>query len=322
MLRVLDIFSGIGGFALGLEAAGGFSTIAFCEIEEYPCQVLAKHWPDVPIYNDVRELTYDRLKADGITDIDVLCGGFPCTDISNAGTKTGIGAETRSGLWSECARLLGEIRPRYAIFENVTALLTGDSGRWFEQVLWDISEVGYNAEWHCIPASELGAHHHRDRVWILCYPNPEAPAQLAHPASSHQPVGQHESQPEGSGAAAPQGAGRTGGQNGTNHVADTASQRQPRQGEPDQSLFAEAYRQGQAINALSGGQPRIWAVEPDLDRVANGVPDSVAKLTALGNAVCPPVVELLGRAIMADYAYHANARVLIEMNVGLHIDGN
>jgi DNA (cytosine-5)-methyltransferase 1 len=167
-MKVLDLFSGIGGFSLGLERAG-METVAFCEIEEYPRKVLAKHWPDVPIYNDVRELTNERLRADGITGIDVICGGFPCQDISTAGNQAGIGEGTRSGLWSECARLLGDIRPRYAIFENVTALLSGDSGRWFEQVLWDISQVGYDAEWHCIPASELGAHHHRDRVWIVAY---------------------------------------------------------------------------------------------------------------------------------------------------------
>ncbi len=168
-MKVLDLFSGIGGFSLGLERAG-FETVAFCEIEKYPQKILKKHWPDVPIYNDVRELTYERLKSDGIARIDVICGGFPCQDISAAGNQAGIGEETRSGLWSECARLLGDIRPKYAIFENVTALLNGSGGDWFKRVLWDIQSVGYDAEWHCIPASELGAHHHRDRIWIVAYP--------------------------------------------------------------------------------------------------------------------------------------------------------
>jgi len=169
VLKVLDLFSGIGGFSLGLERTGGFETVAFCEIEEYPRKVLKKHWPDVPIYEDVRNVTAERLRADGIIP-NVITGGFPCQDLSVAGKQKGIDAE-RSGLWSECARLLGEIRPDYAIFENVTALLSGDSGRWFQRVLFDISEVGYDAEWHCIPASELGANHHRDRVWIIAYPN-------------------------------------------------------------------------------------------------------------------------------------------------------
>ena len=169
-MKVLDLFSGIGGFALGLEAAG-FETAAFCEIDPYAQKVLKKNWPGVPIYDDVRRITADRLVSDGV-GVDVITGGFPCQDISVAGNQKGIDAE-RSGLWSECARLLGDIRPRHAIFENVTNLLTGDGGDWFKRVLWDISSVGYDAEWHCIPASAVGAHHRRDRVWIVAYPSSE-----------------------------------------------------------------------------------------------------------------------------------------------------
>ena len=110
MLKVLDLFSGIGGFSLGLERTGGFETVAFCEIEKFPQQVLAKHWPNIPIYEDVRNVTKERLDADGIFP-DVITGGFPCQDISVAGKQAGIGEGTRSGLWSECARILGEFRP-------------------------------------------------------------------------------------------------------------------------------------------------------------------------------------------------------------------
>lgn len=124
-LKILDLFSGIGGFSLGLERTGGFETAAFCEIEPFPRKVLAKHWPNVPCYNDVRELTGERLRADGIDRIDVITGGFPCQDISTAGRMAGIGEGTRSGLWSEIARLVGEIRPQFVIVENVANLLAG-----------------------------------------------------------------------------------------------------------------------------------------------------------------------------------------------------
>ena len=168
-LRVLDLFSGIGGFSLGLERTGGFETVAFCEIEEFPRKVLKKHWPKVPCYHDVRELTAERLAADGIA-VDVITGGFPCQDISASGKQEGIEAG-RSGLWSEFVRLLGEIRPENAIIENVTNLLSGQQGRWFERVLADLAEIGYDAEWHCIEAANIGLPHGRDRVWILANPN-------------------------------------------------------------------------------------------------------------------------------------------------------
>jgi DNA (cytosine-5)-methyltransferase 1 len=164
-MRVLDLFSGIGGFSLGLERAG-MTTVAFCEIEPYCQKVLKKHWPDVPIYNDVRELNRERLESDGITGIDVICGGFPCQDISLAGKGAGLDGE-RSGLWSEIARLASELRPSYVIVENVAALL----GRGMGRVLGDLAEIGYDAEWHCIPASHVGAPHRRDRVWIVANPN-------------------------------------------------------------------------------------------------------------------------------------------------------
>lgn len=163
-LRVLDLFSGIGGFSLGLERTGGFETVAFCEIEEFPRRVLAKHWPEVPCYHDVRELTAAKLASDGIA-IDVICGGFPCQDISTAGHGAGLEGE-RSGLWSEYARLIGELRPKFVIVENVAALL----GRGMGRVLGDLAAIRYDAEWHCIPASAIGAHHRRDRLWIVGYP--------------------------------------------------------------------------------------------------------------------------------------------------------
>jgi DNA (cytosine-5)-methyltransferase 1 len=166
-LKLLDLFSGIGGFSLGLERSGGFETVAFCEIEKYPRQVLTKHWPKVPCYDDIRTLTAARLAADGIA-VDAICGGFPCQDISTAGRGAGIGGE-RSGLWKEYARLIDELRPRYAIMENVAVLRS----RGLDVVLGDLAEIGYDAEWHCIPASAVGAPHQRDRIWIVAHPTRE-----------------------------------------------------------------------------------------------------------------------------------------------------
>lgn len=167
--RVLSLFAGIGGFDLGLERTGGFETVAFCEIDPFCRKVLAKHWPKVPCYEDVRELTAERLAADGIA-VDVICGGFPCQDLSIAGRCAGLAGE-RSGLWAEMFRLVSEIRPRHLLVENVTNLLAGERGAWFGRVLGDLASVGYDAEWHSVSAASLGAKHRRDRVWIVANPH-------------------------------------------------------------------------------------------------------------------------------------------------------
>lgn len=165
-LRVLDLFSGIGGFSLGLERTGGFETAAFCEFADFPRQVLAKHWPDTPIFPDVRELKGTDIEG----PVDVICGGFPCQDISTSGTGQGLDGE-RSGLWREMARLIGEIRPGFVVVENSPNLLAGANGRWMGRILGDLAEIGYDAEWHVIPASATGAPHKRERIWIIAYPS-------------------------------------------------------------------------------------------------------------------------------------------------------
>lgn len=159
-MRVLDLFSGVGGFSLGLERAG-MRTVAFCERDAWCRRVLAQHWPEVPIYDDVRAIGAVRLAADGIA-ADVVCGGFPCQDISFAGKGRGLDG-ARSGLWWEYARIVDEVRPRWVLVENVGAL----RARGLDVVLGCLAALGYDAEWHCIPAAAVGAPHRRDRVWIV-----------------------------------------------------------------------------------------------------------------------------------------------------------
>ncbi len=267
-LKVLDLFSGIGGFSLGLERTGGFETVAFCEIEEFPRRVLAKHWPDVPCYRDVRELTADRLAADGIA-VDVICGGFPCQDISTAGKGAGLAGE-RSGLWSEIARLVGELAPRFVIVENVAALL----GRGLGDVLGDLASLGYDAEWHCIPASAVGAPHRRDRIWIIAYPSCEQ-----YQGSGYAIWGEATQELLGA------------------NLADTLRVHV----EGIKSSFAHSQERTRSVERQAGPCGHgtgWWRVEPNVGRVANGVPDRAHRLKALGNAVVPQIPELIGNAIL------------------------
>lgn len=161
-LTVLDIFSGIGGFSLGLEKAG-METIAFCENNKFCQEVLKTHWQDIPVFSDVKDLGKKDLSH--LPKIDVIAGGFPCQDISIAGKQVGIQGK-RSGLWKEFKRLIDEVKPKYAIIENVANLRS----RGLSRVLKDLWKIGYDAEWHLLPASAFGAPHRRDRIWIIAHP--------------------------------------------------------------------------------------------------------------------------------------------------------
>jgi DNA (cytosine-5)-methyltransferase 1 len=160
-LKVLDLFSGIGGFSLGLERTGGFETVAFCEINPARRDDLALMWPGVVIFDDVRTIDASKLGH-----VDVITAGFPCQDISIAGRRAGIGG-SRTGLFSEIIRLLCDTRPQFVILENSAELLVGERGDWAGHVFGELAKVGFDAEWHVIPASGLGAPHKRERVWII-----------------------------------------------------------------------------------------------------------------------------------------------------------
>ena len=161
-LKIIDLFSGGGGFSYAAEKlVGGYETIQFVEIESYCQKVLKKHWPTVPIHNDIKTYKPELFSA------DVVCGGFPCTDISTAGKGLGITKETRSGLFYELMRVIRMVRPKYIVLENVAAILNNG----LDIVLGELSEAGYDAEWAVISASSLGACHQRSRWWLVAYPN-------------------------------------------------------------------------------------------------------------------------------------------------------
>ena len=299
-MKVLDLFSGIGGFSLGLERAG-METIAFCEIEKFPREVLKKHWPNVPIYEDVRNVTKKRLDADGVRP-DIICGGFPCQDVSAAGHQKGFSGE-RTSLYGEMLRIVSECRPKYTIFENVAGLITGEQGRWFAKFLYDLAEVGYDAEWHCISAFELGAQHRRDRIWIIAYPKSYGDSELKKPSSRKDSARQ-------------KGPGRTNelydmGENREADLPDTNLQRQERAEktrnndenwkEPRNELSRRLYK---LLRESKTDKRRITTfgsldiIEPTVCRDTYGVPFRMDRLKGLGNAVVPMIPELLGRAIM------------------------
>jgi DNA (cytosine-5)-methyltransferase 1 len=335
-MKVLDLFSGIGGFSLGLERAG-MTTVAFCEIEPFCRQVLAKHWPGIPIYDDVRALTGGRLRADGVVP-DLICGGFPCQDISVAGRGAGLAGD-RSGLWFEYLRVIEETRPRWVVIENVPALRT----RGLDVVLGGLAALGYDAEWHCIPASAIGAPHRRDRVWLVAHSDRgqckrqvieicagrNAPSGCCEAVANANSPWQHEQAhggiESGLGAAI-----------GGRDVADALRAEPPhRHAEPlwagpapvDVERCCGGGRGADMANAgiegLSAPERQAvlgtgrwdegraasecgwWSVEPDVGRVAHGVPRRVDRLRALGNAVVPQIPELIGRAIMQAEARHA-----------------
>ena len=165
-LKILDLFSGVGGFSYAAEKIiGGYKTTQFVEIDPYCQSVLRKNFPNTPIHDDIKTFTAKP------GEFDVFTIGFPCQDLSVAGKQRGINERTRSGLFYESIRLLREVRPRFALFENVRNLLSHEKGETFQEVLFQIAKAGYNAEWSVVSAKDLGACHLRERVWIVAYSN-------------------------------------------------------------------------------------------------------------------------------------------------------
>ena len=262
-----SLFAGIGGIDLGLERAGWECRFQV-EWDEFCQRVLAKHWPDVPRYGDIAAVDWS-----GVPPVDLLAGGFPCQPFSVAGKQRRL--DDDRWLWPEFARAIRELRPRYVLVENVPGLLVGGG---MDAVLGDLAELGYDAEWESIPAAAVGAPHLRYRVWIVAYAAVGADIRgIAQPSVGPLPAGD-------------------GRSDGTLADADLTGSQGHRRLDPERDGPGErpAWPGGGALDGW-------WSVEPDVGRVAHGVPARVDRLRSLGNAVVPQVVEVIGRAMMADY---------------------
>ena len=337
-MNVLDLFSGIGGFSLGLERVG-MRTVAFCECDNFCRAVLAKHWPNVPIHDDVRTLSRDIVRA----RVDLVCGGFPCQPFSVAGKQRGTQDDCH--LWPAMFKIVSEFRPSWVVGENVTGLIPMA----LDQVLFDLESIGYTPRSFVIPACAVDAWHRRDRVWIVACNadkqgestraiNDEEVAELCSPvAHTHSarvwvesrrgdgPYRKNSPQLEHHGQAridpntetVQRCAIKWNESHGTvRRCEDVAkSSRNGRKSWRQSDAKKVAERRQSHRGCLSGnvsntnreslGRSAIarrercqWKPEPNVGRVAHGIPRRVDRLRCLGNAVVPQVVEEIGLAIM------------------------
>lgn len=261
-LTIGSLFSGIGGFELGLERAGLGPVVWQVEIDPFCRSILARYWPDAERYNDVKEVGSHNLEP-----VDLICGGFPCQDVSSAGRGAGLAGD-RSGLWFEFARIVGELRPRWVVVENVVS----GAKRWVDQVVAGLEQLGYQALPIPLSASDVGAPHLRRRIFVIAYAECK---RLREQSRWHGRKDREDS-------TEPRDACETG------TIADASGERFP---------WSECTREGR------GGvvTDRAWSAdtmpEPALCRVADGPAawvDRNKRLRALGNAVVPQCAEVIG----------------------------
>jgi DNA (cytosine-5)-methyltransferase 1 len=318
MLKHLDLFSGIGGFSLGLESAGLVETVAFCDFDQYCQKVLKKNFPGVPVYGDVKELNHDKLKADGIDQIDIITGGYPCQPFSVAGRKKG--EEDPRHVWPEMFRLIQELRPTWVIGENVG----GHIKLGLDSVLENLESEGYSARTFSISASSIGANHKRERVWIVAHSN-EMQRQFLRGQKSEQRQETFEGTSERSGTpismANSERLGRTEGTEKSKELEREESSDQLdhcgkgcTKCQPCQTMANSEGSEGN-VNDSNGGNGKApqeelfgehgsasgvsawWSVEPSVGRVAHGVPDRVDRLKCLGNSVVPQIPYVIGLSL-------------------------
>ena len=273
MLTHLSLFSGIGGIDLAAEWAG-FTTVGQCEFADYPTKVLEKHWPDVPRWRDVRTLTKESFyERTGLRTVDVISGGFPCQPFSVAGKQKGT--EDDRCLWPEMLRVITELRPRCVVGENVPGIIKIAAG----QVVKDLERAGYHVVVFNFEAAAVGAWHRRSRVFFVG---------IADVADADGSGLQGRKQPE------------------TPDAAEDAGEQPSRapDGECSEAVY-DAMRSGCAGDARWGksqelADGRCWAAEPDVGRVAHGIPARVDRLKCLGNAVVPQQAYPIFKALMED----------------------
>ena len=295
MLNHLDLFSGIGGWTLGFHATEEIETVGFCEIEKYPQQILKQHYPDTPIFEDVRKLDYEQLRTAGLISdtqrIDILTCSYPCQPFSVAGKKRG--EEDPRHLWPEVHRLIRDdrIRPMYVLGENVG----GHIRQGLDTVSEDMERCGYR--WRCfsIEASCIGANHRRQRVWWIAedveYTNNTRDRTPKRETNAHREKKDQRRQEQSQSRVS----------RSSKDVADTNS----RIGEAlnEGRILGEQNQEGSSNGYTDGGiQTRgNWDVEPNVGRVANGVPNRVHRLKALGNAIVPQMAYYIGTALIKDF---------------------
>lgn len=304
-MTFLSLFAGIGGFDLGLTRSG-MRCVGQVEIDLWCRKVLAKHWPEVPRHDDIRTFPPtdpEQWKA------DVICGGFPCQDISVAGKGAGINGE-RSGLWSEYARIIGLLRPKFVIVENVRALV----GRGLSRVLMDLAKLRYDAEWQIISAAAFGAPHIRERLFIVAYTgrelwdtrrnDKEGKASIwGESPSIDQRLRQDVADTSGE-------RWRQGNQDDRGSEKGTGEREESRSGFCGEAMAnSNSERREEFDVAAESGRPRFdcwrtrsptnyWEVEPAICRVVDGLRNRVDRLRGLGNAVVPQIIEWIGRRII------------------------
>ena len=337
-MKTLDLFSGIGGFSVGLERAG-FKTVAFCEIDKYCQLVLKKHWKDIKVYPDVREITRQQYEQDGCELPEVITGGFPCQPFSVAGRQKGSGDNRY--LWPEMFRVIKEFKPRWIIAENVRGIINIQDGVVFENVCADLESQGYEIQTFIIPAAGVGAPHRRDRVWIVGYSEHNGSSSTTQPRSTATTSNNNTQGKDTTRKS--QGASRSnnsevmensrrtirGQQSSRNKesIRSGTSQETKRSADSDsvarsserEKIMANTERIGSSrsrefirssnsetnqirktsgLNHGSKRTQRQWDIEPDVGRVADGVQGRIYRLKGLGNSIVPQIAEEIGQAIM------------------------